>query len=68
MLGKNYEMANTYIPESKEKLMEERETAVRRLGEVAIKLSNANFEYNETIIEIISINKMIGEHNGEAST
>lgn len=44
-----------------EHLVQEREAAVAKLAEAAIRLRNANFEYQETIIEILAINKTIGE-------
>lgn len=49
-----------------EHLIQEREAAVAKLAEAAIRLRNANFEYQETIIEILAINKTIeGNKNGK---
>jgi hypothetical protein len=54
-------MRHESLPPSCDELLQERDDAVRWLGQVATRLCEANSDYLAAIEKIIDINRQIGE-------
>lgn len=54
-------MKHEFLPESCNELVRQRDEAVKRLGEVSIRLSTTNDEYLSIVRQIIEISRQIDE-------